>query len=137
MIKIFEQMFGDTFWKQCVLVFTRMPMNDVEKGRRKKSSKKSDDVFAKDYIAEVEKKFPKSSGGLRHLFLDACFDEEDKSEEDSFNASMEALYNMLQAASPLQTSEVKENVQTEQAKFRKAYDEQLKNMEKEHNKKLE
>merc|ERR1712226_9511 len=68
-------------------------------------------------------------GGLRHLFLDACFFKEDKSEEDSFNASMEALYNMLQAASPLQTSEVKENVQTENAKFQKAYEEKLKLLE--------
>ena len=31
MIKIFEEMFGDNFWKQCVLIFTRMPMNEREK----------------------------------------------------------------------------------------------------------
>ena len=41
MIKIFEQMFGDVFWKQCVLVFTRMPMSEMDKRRRLINSQKT------------------------------------------------------------------------------------------------
>jgi len=40
MIKIFEEMFGDDFWRQCVIIFTRMPMNEKEKERRLKASRK-------------------------------------------------------------------------------------------------
>lgn len=125
MIKIFEEMFGDNFWKQCVLIFTRIPMNEREKERRLMTSKASDDAIALNYIIEVEKKFPKSAGGLRYLFLDACFFKKDEKEVEHFNDSMEKLYNMLQEAPKLHTATVNENVQTENAKLRKALSEQM------------
>jgi len=117
MIMIFEEMFGKEFWKQCVLLFTRIPMNKSEKKRRGKDN--SDEKRAAAYVREVEKMFPNSAGGLQHLFLDARYDEEDPDESDHFQASMEELYKMLDSAPKLATSRVNENVQTENAKLRK------------------
>merc|ERR1712226_553112 len=39
MIKIFEEMFPEAFWKQCVLIFTRRPMSERETERRMMTSK--------------------------------------------------------------------------------------------------
>ena len=63
MIKIFEEMFGQGFWKQCVLLFTRITMNDFDKKRRAKNTKKSDEERVSEYVKEVEKMFPSSVGG--------------------------------------------------------------------------
>ena len=44
MIRIIEGMFGDMFWNQVVIVFTRMPMDAKSVTRRSKNSNwKSDD----------------------------------------------------------------------------------------------
>ena len=125
MIKIFEEMFGEGFWKQCVLLFTRIPMSKSEKQRRAKANS-DDEKRAAAYVREVEKKFPNSAGGLRYLFLDACYNEEDPEEFAHFQESMEELYKMLDSAPKLATSRVNENVQTETAKLRKEMDEEKK-----------
>ena len=65
MIKIFEEMFGEQFWKQCVLIFTRMPMDEKSQRRRMKTQGKSDEQWALDYIKGVEKSFPKAKAKLR------------------------------------------------------------------------
>merc|ERR1712037_568728 len=57
MIKIFEGMFGQDFWKQVVVLFTRMPMDEKAKKKREKNSKQSDDELAQKYMAEVAKRF--------------------------------------------------------------------------------
>ena len=73
--------------------------------------------------------FPNSAGGLRYLFLDACYDEELLEEVAHFERSMEELYEMLDAAPDLATSRVNENVQTENAKLKQAMDEEKKKLE--------
>ena len=127
MIRIFEEMFGEQFWKQCVLIFTRMSMDKKNKRLREKNAGKSDDDIASEYVKEVEKKFPNSRGrgnmGLRHLFLDACFDEEDEHEEEEFKSSMDNLYKMLSMAPRLNTSEVNENVRSEHGKLKRKIEE--------------
>merc|ERR550532_499110 len=129
MIKIFEEMFGEGFWKQCVLLFTRIPMSKSDKKKRARLTKKSDEERSAEYVKEVEKMFPNSAGGLRYLFLDACYDEEDPDELAHFQASMEELYKMLDSAPKLATSRVNENVQTEDAKLREAMEEEVKKRE--------
>ena len=129
MVKIFEEMFGQGFWNQCVLLFTRVSMNDYAKKKRAKLNKKSDNELATEYVREVEKMFPNSAGGLRYLFLDACYDEELPEEAAHFQESMEELYKMLESAPELPTSRVNENVQTENAKLRMAMDEEKRNHE--------
>ena len=130
MIRIFEEMFGEQFWKQCVLVFTHMPMDKKSKRLRKKNRAMSDDEIASEYVGEVAKKFPKSKG-LRYLFLDACYDEEDEDEGVEFQRSMQALYQMLSNAPKLNTSEVNENVKSEHGKLKRVIEEKEKQRQEE------
>merc|ERR1712037_580947 len=75
MIKVFEGMFGQDFWKQVVVLFTRMPMDEKAKKKREKNSKQSDDELAQKYMAEVAKRF-KNGKQIDYVFLDSCFDKE-------------------------------------------------------------
>ena len=97
--------------------------------RRAKVTKRSDEERSVEYVREVEKMFPNSAGGLRYLFLDACYDDESPEELSHFQKSMEELYKMLDRAPELATSRVNENVQTENAKLREAMDEEIKKHE--------
>ena len=117
MIRIFEEMFGEHFWRQCVLIFTRMPMDQKGKKKREKTSGKSDENIAASYLKEVEKKFP-NGRGLQYLFLDACFDEEDEDEDKAFQTSMGSLFKMLTEAPKLNTFDVNENVNSEHGKLK-------------------
>ena len=80
-------------------------------------------------MREVKKMFPNSAGGLRYLFLDACYDKSFPDESAHFQKSMEELYKMLDGAPDLATSRVNENVQTENAKLKQAMDEEKKKLE--------
>ena len=64
-------------------------MNDYAK--RAKQNMKTDDQLASEYVREVEKMFPISAGGLRYLFLEACYDEDLPEEAAHFQESMEEL----------------------------------------------
>ena len=130
MIRIFEEMFGEQFWKQCVLVFTHMPMDMKSKRMRKKNRAMSDDEIASEYVAEVAKKFP-NSRGLRYLFIDACYDEEDGDEEEEFQQSLQTFYQMLSKAPKLNTSEVNENVKSEHGKLKKVIEDKEKERQEE------
>ena len=116
MIRIIEEMFGEDFWKQCVLIFTRMPMDKKARRKREKTSGHSDEYLASAYLKEVEKKFPKGAG-LQYLFLDACFDDED--EDEAFQLGMDNLFDMLTKAPKLNTVDVTENVKSEHGKLKK------------------
>jgi hypothetical protein len=124
MIKIFEEMFGDDFWKHCLITFTRMRMDESSVKRREKERSrevnKTDDEVARAYIKEVVEKFPKAEGNLKYLYLDACYDADDEAEEQCFNESMQKLYNMLEETPKLLTSQVNEKVHTENAKLKRA-----------------
>merc|ERR1712037_226584 len=113
MIKIFEGMLGQDFWKQVVVLFTRMPMDETAKKKREKNSKQSDDELAQKYMAEVAKRF-KHGKQIDYVFLDSCFDKEDPEEKRCFDQAMDKLLNALNAAKPLPTSKVQE-VATEKA----------------------
>jgi len=115
-------MFGEQFWMQCVLIFTRMPMDRKAKRKREKTSGKSDDDVAQAYVKEVEKKFP-NGRGLQFLFLDACYDDEDEDEDAAFKTSMDSLYQMLTTAPKLHTFDVNEKVNSEHGKLKKRIEE--------------
>ena len=70
MIRIFEGMFGTGFWKQTVIVFTRLPMDKKSVKKRNKASEVSDEKLANDYIKTVEDEFPDGKG-LDYLFMDS------------------------------------------------------------------
>merc|ERR1711934_754775 len=117
MIKVFEGMFGQDFWKQVVVLFTRMPMDEKAKKKREKNSKQSDDELAQKYMAEVAKRF-KHGKQIDYVFLDSCFDKEDPEEKRCFDQAMDKLLNALNAANDLPTSKVQE-VATEKAALRR------------------
>merc|ERR1712037_439765 len=117
MIKVFEGMFGQDFWKQVVVLFTRMPMDEKAKKKREKNSKQSDDELAQKYMAEVAKRF-KNGKQIDYVFLDSCFDKEDPEEKRCFDQAMDKLLNALNAANDLPTSKVQE-VATEKAALRR------------------
>ena len=107
MIKIFEEIFGEAFWKQVVVLFTRMPMDGKSKRRRAKNNEQTDDQLAQEYMAEVAKRFSKSQG-VGYLFLDACYDPEDPDEQNCFDEAIKDLYAHLERAKNLPTSKVQE-----------------------------
>ena len=117
MIKIFEKMFGDRFWKQCVLIFTRISMDKKNKRKREERQGKDED-WAENYVRGVEEKFPNAAGGLKYLYLDADLDETDDLEKKAFDKSMEELYQQLNNAPWLPTTKVNEKVSSENAKLR-------------------
>jgi len=124
MIRIFEGMFGEGFWKQAVIVFTRVSMDEKNKKKREKNTKQTDDDLAKKYLKVVEEAFPRGQG-LQYLFIDACYDEEDSKETDAFKNALEDLWESLQKASELPTTKVRE-VETESKKLKNAIEEKEK-----------
>jgi len=116
MIKIFEEMFGKEFWKQTLIVFTKLQMSKSSIKRREKTNKKKDFELAQGYIKDLQSKFP-NSGGIDYLILDATYEEEDEHEANAFQVSMEKLWRKIQVSPNLATDKVK-MAQTENKKLR-------------------
>ena len=129
MIRIFEEMFGPGFWKQTVIVFTRLPMDKLSVKRRNKVSGVSDEQLAKAYIQTVEDKFSFGKG-LDYLIMDACFDEEDDDEKRAFEEALERLWNKIKAAGRLQTENVRK-VESEHKKLKMEIEKKDKAMKEE------
>merc|ERR1712210_416929 len=123
MIKVFEGMFGQDFWKQVVVLFTRMPMDEKAKKKREKNSKQSDDELAQKYMAEVAKRF-KNGKQIDYVFLDSCFDKEDPEEKRCFDQAMDKLLNALNAANDLPTSKVQEVAKEQEEDAKKLADQE-------------
>ena len=70
MLNIFEGMFDKDIWKQVVVVFTRVQMDNSNKYHRESVNQKTDDELAQDYVKVVEAQFPDCTG-LRYLYMDA------------------------------------------------------------------
>ena len=67
---ILEEMFGHLFWEHCVLIFTRLQMDQKSNRRRIKSTGTDDKTVANKYVEEIKTAFPKCSAHLPVLFLD-------------------------------------------------------------------
>ena len=90
MLKTFETMFGVELWPRAVFVFTKLSMEKKVKEKREKKGG-SDDERAKKYLEKVESVFG-AAKDLKHIFVDAHFDEENEEEREKFETSFEALY---------------------------------------------
>ena len=101
-------MFGEEFWGQCCIVFTRVPMYEKEiKKRQKHSNGKTDDQRAAEYMKVVEGKFDSAKGkDIKYMFLDACYDEDDDDEKEAFDKSMEELLELLEKFDGLETPKI-------------------------------
>ena len=115
MIGIFQEMFGEAFWPQTVVIFTRLSMKESAKADRERIAGKTDQKLAQEYLLAVRKKFP-SCRALKYLFIDSCRDRSDTTSEQTFQSSMEQLWSMLQGAPELSTDRVKK-AQSEKAKL--------------------
>merc|ERR1711892_323878 len=127
MIRIFEGMFGQEFWKQAVIAFTRIPMDVKSIKKRNKNTKQSDEELAKEYLKVVENEFP-NGNGLQYLFLDACYDTEedaDPAEKEAFDNAMKILWKSLNKSPGLPTTKV-QDVETESKKLKMAIEEKEK-----------
>ena len=106
MIEIFEGMFGEGFWSQVVVVFTKLSMDERSQKKFKKTSGgKTYDEFAIDYHNGLQERFP-SAVDFKYLLLDACYDDSYLDEKEAFNSAMDKLCEMLDQAPPLSTKEI-------------------------------
>lgn len=97
MFREVEDMFGSTFWNQCVFIFTKLSMSDKERKRRLKLFGCSDQAYAENYVKSLETRFPQARN-VHFVFLDACYDSTDPSSKALFKDSMKKLYNLLISA---------------------------------------
>ena len=104
-------------------------MDKKQKRMRQERHGKLDEDWAENYVRGVEEKFPNAAGGLKYLYLDACFDETDDLETNAFEDSMEKLYQQLDSAPRLATSKVNEKVSSENAKLKAKIEESQQQME--------
>ena len=116
-IRIFEGMFTSEFWKQVVIIFTRVQQDVKTKTRRELKNKKSDDDLAADYMKVVEKQFPNGKG-LQYLYLDACYDKNDKDENTAFLNALGTLRQLLEANTGLTTDSIR-RVETQNETLKK------------------
>ena len=105
-IRIFEGMFTSEFWKQVVIIFTRVQQDVKAKTRREQKNKKSDDDLAADYMKVVEKQFPNGKG-LQYLYLDACYDKNDDDENSAFVNALGTLRQLLEDNTGLTTASIR------------------------------
>ena len=119
MLKVFEEMFGENFWKKAVLLLTHCSMDEKTKGKRREATGKTDPELAEEYIENLRKWFPKCHG-LKYIFIDAFYDCDDESEAAHFDQALKELRHMLEEAQRLSTSTVNENVQSQPRNLTKA-----------------
>lgn len=102
MLTMFENIFGDDFWKLSVLIFTNVSMDANSKKKRMRFTGQTDDDFARRYLMGLNQRFPVKD--LQYLFLDACYNQYDVEEKDAFVQATGDLYSTLQLGPKLMTS---------------------------------
>ena len=125
-LELFEEMFGEDFWRHCVLIFTKVSMDEKIKDTREANNGVSDDDVAKDYVRGLSANFPKAAKDLEYLFLDSWFHDKDRREKLAFRKSMDKLLRRLRSASKLPTHSIKKNIQSSKALPKQTIDDMLK-----------
>ena len=105
MLKIFENMFEKSFWKNVVIIFTRVPMNKKDIQMRKGAADGvTDDGIAKKYLFELHKKFPAAPRNLKYVFIDAwALRRGELEEKDYFEAALQKLWKFVDKAGSVKT----------------------------------
>lgn len=103
-------MFGEDFWKQAVLLLTHCSMDRKTTAKRRQNTGKTDNELAQEFIENLQKKFPNCEG-LKYVFIDTFFDQDDEVEAEHFDQALKDLCQMLEEGQRLPTSAVNENVQ--------------------------
>ena len=106
---VFQNLFGQQFWQQTVIIFTQLSMDTKSVERREKSRGKTDEKIAVQYLKSVEREFPHGKG-LQYLFLDACYDFRDEVERKAFTEAVSQLWEITEKAPNLHMLEIKSSV---------------------------
>lgn len=113
MIDIFQRMFTPKIWGNIGIVFTKLSMDKASVKKREKHSQKSDRQFAGDYVRDLRKEFHfEGTRELETYFIDACYDDEDPKETESFEKGIESLWRSISTKEKFDTNHV-EKVLTE------------------------
>ena len=97
MLEIFQSNFGGAFWKNCIFIFTHIPMDNAQIKKRRQRYNKTDDETAEEFVKEVNHRFSDSLG-VRSLIVDATYDQENQEENACFKAAVEDLYKNIENA---------------------------------------
>ena len=100
MLKIFENMFENSFWKNVVIIFTQVRMNKKDIQMRKEAA----DGIAKNYLLDLQKKFPEAPRNLKYVFIDAwALRRGELEEKDYFEAALQELWKFVDEACSVKT----------------------------------
>ena len=103
MMRVFESMFGEEFWKRAVIVFTYVSMDKVSRQKRLRHYGRHDEELAELYMERIRKEFTNIEHNLEFFFIDALRLQSDHDEEQHFQKSMLDLWITLEASPPLST----------------------------------
>ena len=104
MLRLFEEFFGEKFWKSVVIVFTRIRMDKRSRELRKEQTGREDNELAALFVGELKKRCLKLKVLPRILILDANRDQTNDEENQVFEDSMNKLYSYLKDSSPIPTN---------------------------------
>ena len=105
---MFEAMFGRDFWKQSIIVFTNLPMDEASVKRRRIQNKgKSDDDLAQQFLQSLQLRLPDSLG-VDYVILDSFRDEDDDGQRQAFEKGRKKMWKCLRKAKPLPTDQIKQ-----------------------------
>ena len=116
MLRFFRDIFGykmlnsvpvrdhAVFWDNCVIAYTKVPMDARSVSRRIANQKQmSDDEVAKHCIKDLAKALQIDQSQLRYVIIDSCFDETVTEEKHAYLSQSEKLYRTLGRNRPAMT----------------------------------
>jgi len=105
-------MFGKDFWKQTVIIFTHVKMEEEEiEDRKQRNNNKTDDEIARDKIDVMGKEYFPKIEDVKYLFINSFLDVEnnDAHERDAFKNSKDELWKILDRSDiKIETKQIRE-----------------------------
>ena len=105
MLRLFEELFGEKFWKNVVIIINFLKMDRVSIAQRLENNGIDDKKLAESYVSELKNKCSKLRSTLRFLFLDCHRIKMNSEENVCFEESMKSLYNYLHNSAPVVTED--------------------------------
>ena len=119
MLRLFEELFGRQFWKNVVIIFTHLKMDNDNLVLRKTRNGLEDKKLAELYVREVKRKCSETLfRSLRFLFVDCYRNENDRDEKNCFEESMQQIYSYVNSFEPISTREFVQHVNRSSLKQR-------------------
>ena len=107
MLDILHKMFTSKMWENISVVFTKLPMDQKNILKRKRSLSKTDQQFADDYSNKIKEAFEiDQTTKLNTFFIDMYYDDEDRQERDFYRDQLEKLWKSITQKSKISTTSV-------------------------------